>query len=294
MEGSAVTELTLATGAAMQKGIFRRALSVIPAPGGGRMSPSRGRMCDLQRLDLAATVGPIALMTHIDDRDKAALDQESPRRAIVADDDPFARRMVKDALQRAGVIVVAEAHDGREAVELTVYYRPDVVLMDVVMPSLDGIAATRQIVREIPDQRIVLLTSADEEEMGVLGLRAGAVGFLTKDVDVSILPRALERALDGEAVISRRLGMRLVEHLRRVPEGAPGLRPVKSPLTAREWEVIDLLYEERTTDEIAAALVLSSETVRSHVKHILRKLGARSRAEAVAIAQEMRGAAPRA
>ena len=217
---------------------------------------------------------------------------DEPLRAIVADDDPFARRMVKDALQRAGIVVVAEAHDGREAVELTLYYRPDVTLMDVVMPSLDGIAATRQIVKELPDQHVVLLTSADEEEMGVLGLRAGAVGFLTKDVDVSVLPRALARALEGEAVISRRLGMRLVEHLRRVPEGAPGLRPVKSPLTAREWEVIDLLYQERTTEEIARALVLSTETVRSHVKHILRKLDARSRSEAVAIAQEMRGAPP--
>jgi NarL family two-component system response regulator LiaR len=231
-------------------------------------------------------------MPETQDHQRTRPERDEPMRAIVADDDSFARRMVKDALQRAGMIVVAEAHDGREAVELTMFYRPDVVLMDVVMPSLDGIAATRQIVKDLPDQLIVLLTSADEEEMGVLGLRAGAVGFLTKDVDVSVLPRALERACEGEAVISRRLGMRLVEHLRRVPEGAPGLRPVKSPLTAREWEVIDLLYEGRTTDEIASSLVLSSETVRSHVKHILRKLGARSRGEAVAMAQEMRGAPP--
>jgi two-component system, NarL family, response regulator LiaR len=223
-------------------------------------------------------------------RDHGGRDPDVQLRAIVADDDTFARRMVKDSLQRAGIIVVAEAHDGREAVELTLYYRPDILLMDVVMPRLDGIGATREIIKAIPEQVIVLLTSADEEEMGVLGLRSGASGFLTKDVNVSVLPRALERALDGEAVISRRLGMRLVEHLRRVPEGAPGLRPVKSPLTAREWEVVDLLYEGRTTDEIAATLVLSTETVRSHVKHILRKLGASSRAEAVALAQEMRGA----
>jgi NarL family two-component system response regulator LiaR len=241
---------------------------------------------------IPATVGAIAAMPDMNTSGQGRLDRDEPLRAIVADDDPFARRMIKDALQGAGFIVVAEAHDGREAVELSLYYRPDVILMDVVMPSLDGIAATRQIIKEIPDQLIVLLTSADEDEMGVLGLRAGAVGFLTKDVDVGVLPRALEGALQGEAVISRRLGMRLVEHLRRVPEGAPGLRPVKSPLTAREWEVIDLLYEGRTTDEIASELVLSSETVRSHVKHILRKLGASSRAEAVAMAQEMRGAPP--
>jgi DNA-binding NarL/FixJ family response regulator len=215
-----------------------------------------------------------------------------PLRTIIADDDPFARRIMRDALQEAGIAVAAEAHDGREAVELTLYYRPDVVLMDVVMPVLDGIAATRQILESAPDQRVLLLTSSDEEEMGVLGLRAGAVGFLTKDVDVAVLPRVLGGAMRGEAVVSRRFALRLVEFLRSAPQSTGGLRPVRSPLTAREWEVVDLLYEGRTTDEIAGALVLSSETVRSHVKHILRKLGASSRSEAVAIAQEMRGGPP--
>ena len=214
--------------------------------------------------------------------------QLEPMRAIVADDDPFARRMIKDALQRADVVVIAEAHNGYEAIELCMHYRPDVVVMDVVMPEVDGIAATRRIRKEIPEQRVVLLTSTDEEEMGLLGLKAGAVGFLSKDLDIDVLPRALRGAVDGEAVISRRLGMRLVEHLRRAPEGTTGMRPVKSPLTAREWEDIDLLYEGHNTDQIAESLVLSTETVRSHVKNILRKLNARSRAEAVETAQRMR------
>jgi DNA-binding NarL/FixJ family response regulator len=214
-----------------------------------------------------------------------------PMRVIIADDDPFARRMIKDALQRAHVVVIAEAHNGYEAVQLCLHYQPDIVVMDVVMPEIDGIAATRRILKEIPDQPILLLTSTDEEEMGILGLRAGAVGFLSKDLDIDVLPRALRGALDGEAVISRRLGMRLVQHLRRAPEGTTGLRPVKSPLTGREWEVIDLLDRGMTTDQIADTLVLSSETVRSHVKNILRKLDARSRREAVAAAQRMRGAA---
>lgn len=230
------------------------------------------------------------------DQDNAAFEelraQLEPMRVIVADDDPFARRMIKDALQRADVIVIAEAHNGYEAVQLCLHYRPDVVVMDVVMPEIDGIVATRRILKEIPDQRIVLLTSTDEEEMGVLGLRAGAVGFLSKDLDIDVLPRALRGAIEGEAVISRRLSMRLIEHLRRAPEAATGMRPVKSPLTAREWEVIDLLYEGLTTDQIAERLVLSSETVRSHVKNILRKLNAKSRAEAVEAAQRMRGAMP--
>jgi two-component system, NarL family, response regulator LiaR len=214
-------------------------------------------------------------------------------RVIVADDDPFARRMIKDALQRADVIVIAEAHNGHEAVELSLHYRPDVVVMDVVMPEIDGIAATRRILKEIPEQRIVILTSTDEEEeLGMLGLRAGAVGFLSKELDIDVLPRALRGALDGEAVISRQLSMRLVEHLRRSPEGASGMRPVKSPLTAREWEVIDLLYEGMSTEQIAGTLVLSTETVRSHIKNILRKLNAKSRSEAVSTAQRMRGALP--
>lgn len=229
--------------------------------------------------------------------DPVSSDAEQPTapevyRAIIVDDDPFARKMIKEALQRAGVIVIAEAHNGRQAVELTRHYRPDVVLMDVVMPELDGIAATRRIVKENPDQVIVILTTADDDDIGLLGLRAGASGFLAKDVDVDRLPQAVQGALSGEAAISRRLGMRLIEHLRRAPGGGVGLRPIKSPLTPREWEVVDLLAESRTTDQIAEQLVLSSETVRTHVKNILRKLDARSREEAVGIAQRMRSEPP--
>jgi NarL family two-component system response regulator LiaR len=221
------------------------------------------------------------------------MDPGEPMRVIVADDDPFARRMIKESLQRAGVTVVAEAPDGRQAVELCLFYRPDVVLMDVVMPELDGISATRQIVQEVPNQLVVMLTSSDEVEMGFVGLRAGAVGYLSKDLDVDVLPQALSGTLRGEAAISRRLSMQLIEQLRRAPEAsASGMRPVRSPLTAREWEVVDLLYQGRTTDEIAELLVLSHETVRSHIKNLMRKLGASTRAEAVALAHRARGGEP--
>jgi DNA-binding NarL/FixJ family response regulator len=209
-------------------------------------------------------------------------------RVLVADDDAFARRMIRDALERADLAVVAEAQNGHDAVRLCLRYRPDVVVMDVVMPEIDGIAATRRIVKELPRQRVVMLTSTDEQEMGFLGLRAGAVGFLSKEIDIDSLPRALRAAVAGEAVLSRQMGMRLVEHLQSTPDGTSGLRPVKSPLTAREWEVIDLLAECMTTEQIAEALVLAPETVRSHVKNILRKLNARSRGEAVKAAQRLR------
>jgi DNA-binding NarL/FixJ family response regulator len=212
-------------------------------------------------------------------------------RAIVVDDDPFARRVIKDALQSAGIVVIAEARNGRQAVELALYYRPDVVVMDVVMPEIDGIVATRRIVKELPEQIVVILTGADDDgEIGLQALRAGATGFLSKDLDVDALPRALEGARLGEAVISRRMTKLLIEQVRKTPEGLQGMRPVRSPLTAREWEVIDLLRDGRSTEAIADDLVLSIETVRSHVKNILRKLDVRSREEAVAEADRMRSA----
>jgi DNA-binding NarL/FixJ family response regulator len=216
-----------------------------------------------------------------------------PLRAIVADDDPFARRVIKDSLQQAGMVVVAEARNGRQAVELALYYRPDVVVMDVVMPELDGIVATRRIVKELPEQIVVILTGADDDDdIGIQALRAGATGYLSKDLDIDALPRALEGARGGEAVISRRMTRKLIEQVRRAPDGVAGMRPVRSPLTAREWEVIDMLRDGRSTEMIADDLVVSIETVRSHVKNILRKLEVRSREDAVAAADRMRTAPP--
>jgi len=220
-------------------------------------------------------------------------EKDKPR-AVIADDDPFARRVIKDVLQRAGVIVIAEARDGRQAIELTLHYRPDVVVMDVVMPELDGIMATRQIRQQLPEQLIVVLTGAgsDDHELGLQALRAGASGFLSKDLEIEALPRVLEAVREGEAAVSRKMTRALVERLRESASGSTGMRPIKSSLTAREWEVIDLLKESMTTDQIADELVLSSETVRSHVKNILRKLDVRSRAAAVAAADRMRAAPP--
>jgi len=221
-----------------------------------------------------------------EEADGARIDE--PLRVIVADDDPLARRVVRDALEAGGIVVIAEAANGREAVELSLYYKPDVVLMDLVMPDVDGIQATRRILAREPDVEIVILTSSDDDDVGLVGLRAGASGFLNKRAGVDALPRALRGAVAGEAVVSRRLTMRLVDTMRRTrPDGA-GIRPVRSRLTPREWEVLDLLCTGQSTDEIAATLVLSSETVRSHIKNLLRKLGVSSRQEAVKEARRMR------
>jgi NarL family two-component system response regulator LiaR len=217
---------------------------------------------------------------------------EAPVRVIIADDDPFARRVIKGALQATGLTVVAEAKNGREAVQLALHYRPDVVVMDVVMPELDGILATRQILKLNPDQLVVVLTGGDEQELGLLALRAGAVGFLSKEADIDALPRALEGVRRGEAAISREMTRRLIDRYRETADGAAGLRPIRSPLTAREWEVIDLLTPDRSPEHVADTLVLSLETVRSHIKNIMRKLDVHSRADAIAVAERLRIGTP--
>src|SRR4051812_297963 len=209
-------------------------------------------------------------------------------RTIVADDDPLVRRLIRDTLQRAEVTVVAEASTGREAVELALFYRPDVVVMDFMMPEMDGIEATRRIFEHDPSIRVVMLTGAGDDELGLRGLRAGAAGYLSKEVELDALPRGLRGALDGEAAISRQLAMKLIERYRSAPTGGAGLRPVRSRLTDREWEVLDLLSTGVTTDEIANDLVLSPETVRSHLKNLYRKLEVNSREEAVRAASQLR------
>lgn len=217
-------------------------------------------------------------------------------RVVLVDDDPMARRVVRDALQAEGYVVIAEASGGREGVELSLYYRPDVVVMDVAMPGMDGLEATRQIVAGDASIKVVMLTSCEDEEVAFAGLRAGAVGFLSKDIDLAALPRVLDSAHRGEAVVSRRMTMRLIESVRSLRPDGGGMRPVHSPLTSREWEVLDLLCAGQSTEDISQELVLSPETVRSHVKGILRKLGVRSREEAIQATNRMRagmaGSAP--
>jgi two-component system, NarL family, response regulator LiaR len=213
-------------------------------------------------------------------------------RVIVADDDPFARRLIKSVLEQTGMIVIAEAKDGHEAIELGVQHRPDVIVMDAVMPGIDGVLATRRIIKALPDQVVVMLTSASEVELGLLALRAGAVGFLSKEFDIDALPRALEGVRAGEAAVSREMTSRLIEQFRNAPSGNSGLRPIKSPLTRREWEVIDLLAAGHPPDAIADALVVSRETVLSHLKNLMRKLRVHSRGDAVAAAEQLRLTVP--
>ncbi len=214
--------------------------------------------------------------------------QQTPLRAVIADDDPIARRAVRDALQEAGLVTIAEAGNGEDAVRLSLHYAPDVVLMDVVMPVMDGIAATRALAERASTIAVVMLSANADDDVALVCLRAGASGFLAKTIDLAGLPRALQAAVDGEAVISRRLATRLVRGVRGTRPDGVGVRPVRSALTPRQWEVLDLLCLDLSTAEIADRLVLANETVRSHVKSILRKLGVHNRSEAVTAARQLR------
>ena len=213
---------------------------------------------------------------------------EETIRIVIADGDPLVRRMLREAVREDGITVVAEATEGVETVELTTFYRPDVVVLDEQLPATGGLEAARRIRAVTPEVRVVLMASAPDDLLGLRALRAGACGYLSKDFDPEVLPRVLRGVVFGEAAISRRLAMLVIEEDRRSPRAGAGLRPVRSHLTDREWEVLDLLASGARTEEIAQTLVLSTETVRSHLKNLYRKLDVRSRKEAVEAAQRLR------
>jgi NarL family two-component system response regulator LiaR len=206
----------------------------------------------------------------------------------VVDDDERLRGTIRAALQDAGLTVIAEADNGRDAIDLAAHFKPDVMIMDIVMANIDGLSATRQIVARAPSVRILLLTASDDVDLGMVGLRAGAAGHQVKGVPVAEIVDAVRRMAQGEPVVGPQLTWRLIESLRALPVGGQGVRPVRSKLTPREWEVLDLLCAGRSVDQIADELVLARDTVRTHVKRLLRKLGAHSQAEAISIANGIR------
>lgn len=209
-------------------------------------------------------------------------------RSILADRDALARRAVRETLQVAGITVVADTGSGRETVELAMHYRPDVVVTEQLLRDMDGLEVTQRLHAFDRSIRIVMLTAAAGDDLPLRALAAGAVGFFSKDQELDALPRALHGVRDGQAAISRRLTLALVERYQTVSAERAGLRPIHSGLSDREWQVLDLLATGATTEEVAEQLVLSRETVRTHVKRVYRKLGVGSRDAAVTAATRLR------
>jgi len=210
-------------------------------------------------------------------------------RVLVADPDRLARRALTDSLRADGSFaVIGQASDGVEAVELACHYRPDIVLIATSLTGLDAIAACERIVARTPETHVVMLATAADLELEMRAVRAGASGFVIKSDEVETIKRALAVVGGGHAIISPELTGVLVDRLRRTPADGTGTRPVKSALTNREWEILDLMCGRMGTREIAEALFLSPETVNSHVKNVLKKLGVHSRAAAVEAASMLR------
>lgn len=219
-------------------------------------------------------------------------------RVVIADDQALVRTGFRMILTAAGVEVVAEAADGRQAVEAVRRTRPDLVLMDIRMPVLDGLEATRRILGESraepgPDPtapgtapRIVILTTFDLDQYVYAALAAGASGFLLKDVTPEYLVAAVRLVRAGDALLAPAITRRLVE---RFAAGAPrttALHRDLDTLTPRELEVLHLLAKGLSNSEVAAHFRLSEATVKTHVTRILSKLGLRDRAQAVVVAYE--------
>lgn len=216
-----------------------------------------------------------------------------PVRVLLVDDQELVRygfRLVLDADPR--LEIVGEAADGLEAVEAAERLLPDVVLMDIRMPGIDGITATERITARLPSVRVLALTTFDLDEYAFGALRAGASGFLLKDTRPAELITAILAVHGGDAVVAPRITAKLIEvaapHLpRSADDGRGDAATALAPLTPREREVFDLIGRGATNGEIGAELHLTESTVKTHVGHILLKLELRDRVQAVILAYEL-------
>jgi DNA-binding NarL/FixJ family response regulator len=207
---------------------------------------------------------------------------------LIVDDQALVRagfRMILEAEE--DMEVVGEAADGREAVAEARRLRPDVVLMDVRMPDVDGIEATRRLLGDGADAKVVMLTTFDMDEYVYDALRAGASGFLLKDVPPEQLVAGIRAVASGDALLAPSVTRRVIEEfVRRPPASVRTLPPQLGDLTARELEVLKLIARGRSNAEIATELFVSETTVKTHVAHVLMKLSLRDRVQGVVLAYE--------
>ncbi len=212
-------------------------------------------------------------------------------RVLIADDQELIRSGFRLILEAHGLDVVGEAADGDQAVELAHAQRPDLILMDVRMPRMNGIEATRQVARDLPEVKVLVLTTFDLDEYVYDALRAGASGFLLKDVGRADLVAAVNVVAAGDALLAPSVTKRLLADFARSQPTSPGWGPEAGTasvqtLTARERDTLGLLARGLSNAQIAAELVVSEHTVKTHVGNVFMKLGLRDRIHAVIFAYE--------
>jgi DNA-binding NarL/FixJ family response regulator len=199
-------------------------------------------------------------------------------RVLLADDHPQMRARVREALEAGGFEVCGEAPNATRAVEMALQCRPDVVLLDIHMPG-NGIRAAKEVTDQLPEAAVVMLTQSRDDADLFDALRAGAAGYLLKDMDTDRLPDALRGVLAGEAAIPRTLVAQILDTFRTPKVRRFGRRQGKAAqlLTAREWEVMELLSEGLSTEDVAGRMFISPTTVRVHLSSVLRKLRVKDR-----------------
>lgn len=214
----------------------------------------------------------------------------SPIRVLLVDDQDLFREGLHTLLSvQPAVDVIGEASNGEEALALAVRLQPDVVLMDVQMPVLDGVAATRQLKRTLPDCQVIMLTTFDDDEYVFEGLRAGALGYLLKDTSSESLLNAIRAAARGESFLQPSIPAKVVSEFARLSVSAAASPSTDTePLTARERDILRLMVEGMSNREIADELVITEGTVKNHVTNILSKLGVQSRTQAALKAKQSR------
>ena len=217
-----------------------------------------------------------------------------PARLVIVDDHDFVREGMKDMLlDEADIEIVGEAANGREAVELMHGMRPNLILMDVRMPRMDGLAATRTIKRKCPRTSILMVTMHENPDYLLEALRAGAAGYILKDATRDEFISAIRGVLSGESPLDPELATRLLRRLVNEPQEdaqAPfesDYRELLQPLTARELEVLDLLAQGLTNREISQSFTVSVGTVKRHVENLIAKLGVSDRTQAVVRALDL-------
>jgi two-component system response regulator DegU len=205
-------------------------------------------------------------------------------RLMLADDHRMLREGLRRSMTDQGFDVVGEARDGEEAVRLAEELQPDVILMDVTMPELDGVEACRQVRAEFPDIRVVMLTMHADQDVLASAIRAGASGYLVKDCSTEEIASAVRMAVSGETVLSPQLAASMLNEVRKLEEPNDEASRV---ITRREEEVLQLIADGCSTPEVAEQLFISQKTVKNHLASIYQKLDARDRTQAVLQAVRM-------